>query len=137
MVESLVTGGVISAKVREWLMAKLRYPVLATIGDDGMPSLSVMWFDLDPRVDDLVLLNTRMGRRKECDLRRDNRLSLCFEQETDYVTLEGRAELIDDRERSLRDIQALARRYGDDPASFDGQQRVTVLMRVERVIRHS
>jgi len=64
-----------------------------------------------------------MGRRKECDLRRDNRLSLCFEQQTDYVTLEGRAELIDDRERSLRDIQALARRYGDDPASFDGQQR--------------
>lgn len=137
MVESLVTGSVISPEVRDWLMAELRFPVLATIGDDGMPSLSVMWFDLDPRLDDRVLLNTRMGRLKECHLRRDNRLSLCFEQETDYVTLEGRAELVDDRERSLRDIQALARRYGDDPTSFEGQQRATVLMRVERVIRHT
>ena len=31
------------------LMQELRFPVMATIGTrSGMPSLSVIWFDLDP-----------------------------------------------------------------------------------------
>jgi PPOX class probable F420-dependent enzyme len=137
MAEALVTRTVITPETREWLMQELRFPVMATIGSDGMPSLSVIWFDLDPDSDDIVLLNTKAGRLKELHLRRDNRLSLCFEQENDYVTLEGRAELVDDEERSLEEIKDLARRYGDDPEDFNGQHRVTILMRVERVIRHT
>ena len=45
-------------------------------------------------------------------------------------------ELDDDREASMRDIRALAERYGSNPDQFDGQERVTLRMRVERVIRH-
>jgi hypothetical protein len=45
-------------------------------------------------------------------------------------------ELDDDRERALADIQRLAVRYGDDPSDFAGQARVTIRMRVEKVIRH-
>ena len=45
-------------------------------------------------------------------------------------------ELIDDRERALEDIKHLARRYASNPEKFNGQQRVTILMRVHKVIRH-
>jgi hypothetical protein len=45
-------------------------------------------------------------------------------------------ELDDDRERALDDIRALAVRYGDDPDEFSGQQRVTIRLRVDKVIRH-
>jgi hypothetical protein len=63
-------------------------------------------------------------------------VSLCFEDELTWVALQGSVELDDDRDRSLADIQDLARRYGSDPAEFDGQQRATIRMRVEKVIRH-
>lgn len=126
----------IPPELRDWLTSELRFPVLATIAPDGLPSLSTMWFDVDPERDDTILLNTRIGRRKDRHLRRDPRASLCFNQGYDYVTLEGRVELDDDRERSLDDIKAIARRYRSNPAAFDGQERVTIRLRVERIHRH-
>ncbi len=118
-------------------MERLRFPVLATIDATGLPSQSTIWFDLDPERDDTILMNTRIGRRKERHLRRDPRASLCFNDGYDYVTVEGRAELDDDRARSLEDIKAIARRYRSDPANFEGQERVTIRLRVERIHRHS
>jgi hypothetical protein len=41
-----------------------------------------------------------------------------------------------DRERALADIKALARRYGSDPERFNGQERATLRLRVDRVVRH-
>jgi PPOX class probable F420-dependent enzyme len=135
MAEGINTRQTMSPETRSWLTEKLRWAVMGTIKSDGMPSLSVIWFDLADEPD-TILLNTRKGRFKEQHLRRDPRVSLCVEDKNDYVTLEGRAELVDDDERGLTDIQALARRYGSDPAEFEGQHRVTILVRVERVIRH-
>jgi PPOX class probable F420-dependent enzyme len=109
---------------------------MATIGADGMPSQSVIWFDLDPEQDDVVLMNTLAGRVKDQHLRRDNRVSLCFEDGYDYVTLEGYVDLLDDRAVALEQIKALARRYDSDPEEFNGQERVKIVMHVERVIRH-
>jgi PPOX class probable F420-dependent enzyme len=136
MPETLVAGTAITPEIRDWLMDEPRYPVMATIGADGMPSQSVIWFDLDPEQDDVVLMNTLAGRVKDQHLRRDNRVSLCFEDGYDYVTLEGYAELFDDREVALEQIKALARRYDSDPEEFNGQERVKIVMHVERVIRH-
>ncbi|MGH2356445.1 MAG: pyridoxamine 5'-phosphate oxidase family protein [Candidatus Limnocylindria bacterium] len=133
---ALTVESVLTDDLRAWLMRKLRYPVLAVNTPSGAPSQSVMWFDLDPDRPDTILMNTKLGRAKEGYLRRDPRISLCFEEGLTWVSLRGRAELDDDRERALADIQALARRYGDDPREFDGQQRLTVRMRVEKVIRH-
>ena len=133
---ALTIERVLSDELRDWLMAELRYPVLAVLTDEGAPSQSVMWFDLDPDRPDTILMNTKVGRAKDRYLRRDPRVSLCFEDALIWVALRGRVELDDDRERALADIQALARRYGDDPADFDGQQRVTIRMLVEKVIRH-
>ena len=126
----------ITPELREWLMKKLRFPVMATIGKDSMPKLSVIWFDLDPERDDVVLLNTLAGRVKDKHLRRDPRVSLCFEEGTDYVTIEGRAELSDDREKALANIWAMAHRYGQGEGSFAMGDRVDITVHVERLIRH-
>jgi hypothetical protein len=95
-----------------------------------------MWFELDADQPDTILMNTKVGRAKDRYLRRDARVSLCFEDDLTWVALRGRVELDDDRERALADIQRLAVRYGDDPAAFEGQARVTIRMRVEKVVRH-
>jgi PPOX class probable F420-dependent enzyme len=134
--EALTVHAVLPDDLREWLTAELRYPVMAVLTPDGSPNQSVMWFDLDPDVPDTILLNTKMGRAKERFLRRDPRMSLCFEEGLFWVALQGTAELDDDRDRALEDIKALARRYGSRPEQFDGQERVTVRMRVDKVVRH-
>ena len=81
--------------------------------------------------------NTLAGRVKDRQLRRDPRVSLCFEDGTDYVTIEGRAELSDDHEKALDNIWAMARRYGQGEGSFAMGDRVDITVHVERVIRHS
>ena len=133
---ALTIERVMSDELREWLTAELRYPILAALTTEGAPSQSVMWFALDPDQPDTILMNTKLGRAKDRYLRHDPRVSLCFEDELTWVALRGRVELDDDRERALADIQRLAVRYGDPPSRFDGQQRVTIRMRVEKVIRH-
>jgi len=70
------------------------------------------------------------------DLRRDPRVSLCFEDGIDYVTIEGRAELSDDHPKALENIWAMARRYGQGEGSFAMGDRVDITVHVERVIRH-
>ena len=136
MASSMETHATITPEIRAWLLRELRFPVMATIGKDGMPKLSVIWFDLDPERDDVVLMNTLAGRVKDKDLRRDPRVSLCFEEGTDYVTIEGRAELFDDHEKALANIWAMAHLYGQGEGSFALGPRVDIVMHVERVIRH-
>ena len=133
---ALTVEAVLTDDLRDWLMSKLRFPILAVLTGDGAPNQSVMWFDLDPVHPDTILMNTKVGRAKERFLRRDPRISLAFEDELTWVALQGRAELDDDRERSMADIMALARRYGSSGNEFAGQERVTFRMHVEKVIRH-
>jgi len=133
---ALTVERVMSDELRDWLTSELRFPVMAVLTTDGAPSQSVMWFDLDPDQPDTILMNTKVGRAKDRYLRRDPRVSLCFEDSLHWVALRGRVELDDDRDRALTDIKNLAVRYGDEPDEFEGQSRVTIRMRVEKVIRH-
>jgi PPOX class probable F420-dependent enzyme len=108
-----------------------RYAVIATINPSGMPQQTAIWYEVQG---DEVLLNTAAGRLKERNLRRDPRLSLCIVDGERYVTLYGRATLIDDRDQTQADIKRLAIRYhgpqqGEQQASsFARQQRVTIRM---------
>jgi PPOX class probable F420-dependent enzyme len=133
---ALTVERVLTDDLRAWLLAELRYPVLAVTMPNGAPNQSVMWFDLDPERPDTILMNTKVGRAKERWLRAEPRVSLAFEEGLTWVALQGTVELDDDRERSMADILALARRYRDAGAEFAGQQRVTIRMKVEKVIRH-
>jgi len=133
---ALTVTPILTDDLREWLMAQLRFPVLAVVTPDGAPNQSVMWFDLDPDRADTILMNTMTRRAKYRWLLREPRVSLCFEDELFWVALQGPVEMDADEERALADIKALARRYGSDPEVFNGQQRVTLRMRVEKVVRH-
>ncbi len=132
----LTVGAVITDDLRDWLMASQRFPVLAVVAEDGSPSQSVMWFDLDPAEPDTIIMNTKRGRAKERWLRRDPRVSVCFEDGLRWAAFKGRAEVDDDGERGQAGIAALARRYGGDPARYEGQERVVIRIRVEKVILH-
>lgn len=123
-------------ELRAWLTRELRFPVLAVLNSDGAPNQSVMWFELDAQQPDTILMNTLVGRAKERYLRRDPRVSLLFEEGLTWVAFQGRVELDDDPSRALADIKRLARRYHSDPARFDGQRRMTIRLRIEKVIRH-
>jgi PPOX class probable F420-dependent enzyme len=130
---SLDTETFLKPEHRTWLLERLRWPVLATIGAHGMPSQSVVWFDLDPN-EDVVLANTLAGRLKHKHLQRDPRVSLCFEDETNYMTIEGTAELSEDPE--MAGIWAMARRYGEGEGSFAKGDRINIRIRIQRVIWH-
>ena len=105
---ALTVERVMSDELRDWLTSELRFPVMAVLTTDGAPSQSVMWFDLDPDQPDTILMNTKVGRAKDRYLRRDPRVSLCFEDSLHWVALRGRVELDDDRDRALTDIKNLA-----------------------------
>ena len=130
---SLDTEAFLKPEHRAWLMAKVRWAVMATVGSHGMPSQSVVWFDLDP-TEDFVLLNTLAGRLKHRHLQRDPRVSLCFEDETNYLTIEGTAELSEDP--GMAGIWAMAHRYGEGEGSFSVGERINIRVRIERVIWH-
>ena len=127
---------VLSDDLRAWLVAELRYPVLAINTGDGPPSQSVMWFDIDRDDPDVIVMNTKVERLKYRQLQRDPRVSLLFEDGLEWYAMRGTVELDATFEPALESIKALARRYGSDPAKFDGQHRVIIRMRVEKIIRH-
>jgi PPOX class probable F420-dependent enzyme len=123
-------------KVRSFLQ-EARFAVAATINEDGSPHQTTMWYELQGG---RIMMNTRVGRIKEKNLRRDPRISFCVEDGYSYITLLGRAELDYDPERSQAGIKALATRYeGPEEAermvrnTFGKQQRVNIYMTIEAV----
>ena len=132
----LTVGAVLTDDLREWLMTALRHPVISVIAEDGSPSQSVMWFDLDPQDPNVIVMNTKRGRAKDRWLRRDPRISLCFEDGLRWAAFKGRVSIDDDGERAMESIRSLARRYGGDPDRYAGQERVILRFRPEKVIRH-
>jgi PPOX class probable F420-dependent enzyme len=129
----------LSDDVRTFL-EEARFAVLATVNANGSPQQTVMWYE--PRGDTIVM-NTRRGRKKDRNLIRDSRASLCIEDGFRYVTLEGVIEMVDDPATAQTDIAALARRYHDVAEAekmarevFASQERVTLLLHVERTDVH-
>jgi PPOX class probable F420-dependent enzyme len=133
---ALTVGSVLTEDLRQWLMAELRYAVLAVNSDDGPPSQSVMWFDLHPDRPDVIVMNTMVRRLKYRQLQADPRVSLLFEEGLRWVAMRGTVELDADFDRGQEGIRALARRYRGVPERYAGQERVVIRMRVEKVIRH-
>lgn len=125
----------LSDQVRDFLRER-RFAVLATIDETGLPQQTVMWYDLDS---DEVLMNTARGRLKDRYLQRDPRASVCVEDGYRYVTIAGTVTLDDDPARAQADIARLARRYEGERAdrmiaNFEQEARVTMRLRIERVI---
>lgn len=127
----------LSPAVRAFL-EESRFCVFATIGRDGLPQQTVLWYELQG---DTILMNTARGRVKDRNLRRDPRASFCVEDGYRYVTITGACELQwEDQARAQADIHRLAVRY-DGPeraermaaGQFRKEERQTIRMRIEAV----
>jgi PPOX class probable F420-dependent enzyme len=124
----------LSDDVRAFLEEE-RFAVLATVNANGSPQQTVMWYELRG---DTVVMNTKRGRKKDRNLIRDPRASLCVEDGFRYVTLKGTIEFVEDQTTAQADIAALAHRYHDAAKAeemarevFAPQERVTLLLHVE------
>ena len=127
----------LSEKARAFLNEK-RFAVLATINSDSTPQLTTMWYLLEG---DTIVMNTKAGRIKERNMRRDPRIAICVEDGYNYVTISGTVEMIDDPEIAQRDIYRLAVRYDGEEAArqkvadqFSKERRVTLHLKCEHVI---
>lgn len=127
----------LSPAVRAFL-AEPRFCVFATIAPDGMPHLTVVWYELQG---DEIMMNIGRKRAKFAYLRRDPRGSCCIEDGARYVTISGPCTLQwADQEAAQADIKRLATRY-DGPeraeeeaeSQFRHEERVTIRLRIARV----
>ena len=117
-----------------------RFAVLAAVNANSSPQQTVMWYELRG---DTIVMNTKRGRKKDRNLIRDPRASVCVEDGFRYVTLDGVSEFIEDPATAQVDIAALTRRYHDAYAAekmaqevFAPQERVTLRLHVARADVH-
>ncbi len=129
----------VDEKIRVFL-DEPRFAVLATINEDGTCQQTVMWYKLRG---DQILLNTARGRKKDRNLLRDTRISICVEDGYRYVTVAGVAELVGDQAIAQADIKELAIRYhgaeqGEMMArnQFEKEERITILLPADGVDAH-
>ncbi len=134
----------VSPAVRAFLEAP-RFASIATLDPDGTPRQSVVWYLLEG---DTLVINSKVGRRWPSNLLRDPRIAISVVDQADgyvWIGLTGSVEVIDDRERALADISAMARRYyPHDPEhaeamierTFRPQPRISFRVRVHEVHDH-
>ena len=107
--------------------------VLATIGADGRPQLSAVWFLAD---DDQIKLSLHKSRQKVKNLSANpaaNLFILDRSVPSRYLEIRGDVELSDDPEYAF--AERVGQKYGADLRSFDGDHpgRVVVTLRPVRV----
>ncbi len=72
-------------------------------------------------------------------LRRDPRASLIVHDQTDYlhyVSIRGRATLLDESATAVAEAMSQAERYSEDPDDFAAQPRVSFRIDVERLTEY-
>ena len=111
--------------------------VLATIGPDGLPQVTALWFLFD-QAEGLVRFSLSTARQKVKNLRaRPEASFLVLDPADPYRTLEirGRAELQPDDDYAFAD--RLGRKYGADLRAIDqglpGQRRLVVTLHPTKV----
>ncbi len=109
--------------------------VLATIGPDGFPQVTALWFLYDEG-EGAVRFSLNAARQKTKNLRaRPEASFLVIDPASPYRTLEirGRAELHPDDDYAVAD--EVGRKYGADFRTMDrpGEQRVAVTLRPTKV----
>jgi PPOX class probable F420-dependent enzyme len=117
-------------------VAGSRTGTLATVGPDGQPHLTAMWFGV---VDGQIWLETKAKSQKAVNLKRDPRVSFLLEDGLTYDTLrgvsfEGTAEIVDDPDTIFKvGVSVWERYYG--PYSEDMKPAVEMMMNKRVAVR--
>jgi len=129
----------LSEQARTFL-AEPRFASLATINPDGSVQQTVMWYSL--RGDEIVM-NTARGRKKDRNMLRDRRISICVEDGYRYVSISGEITLVDEQTQTQADILEMAVRYhgqerGDEMGRdvFGAQERISFHLPITHAIEN-
>lgn len=117
-------------------VASSRNGTLATIGPDGQPHLTAMWYAV---VDGEVWFETKAKSQKAVNLRRDPRITFLLEDGDTYDTLrgvsfEGTAEIVDDPDAIFRVGVSVWERY-TGPYTDEVKPAVDMMMNKRIAIR--
>jgi PPOX class probable F420-dependent enzyme len=126
-----MTATTIPATHRDLLGADVA--VLATIGADGRPQLSAVWFLIDG---DQLRVSLNTSRQKVKNLRANPAVNLFIldrARPTRYLEIRGDAEVTDDPDYAF--ATRVGAKYGADLRAYDGSnpQRVVVTVRPSRI----
>ena len=129
----------LSDKARAFL-EEPRFATLATINPDGSVQQTVMWYLVR---DDHIVMNTRRGRKKDRNMLRDPRVSICIEDGFRYVALRGEITLVEEQPQAQADILEMAIRYhskehGEEMGRdvFGKQERISIHLPITNVDEH-
>ncbi|MBU3063775.1 PPOX class F420-dependent oxidoreductase [Nocardia sp. NEAU-G5] len=94
-------------------LGRSRIITLATLGSTGLPHLTAMWYGV---VDGEIWFETKAKSQKAVNIRRDPRVTVLIEAGDSYdqlrgVSIEGRAEIIDDTEALFKVGVSVWERY--------------------------
>jgi len=111
------------------LLAKPNPAVITSLRPDGQPVSVATWYLLDDR----ILVNMDVGRKRLGYLHQDPRVSLTALDESSWythVSVQGRVvELLDDE--GLTDIDRLSRHYTGEPYPTRDRARVSAWIEIE------
>jgi PPOX class probable F420-dependent enzyme len=113
-----------------------RTGTLATIGSDGQPHLTAMWYGV---VDGEIWLETKVKSQKAVNLRRDPRVSFMIEDGDTYdslrgVSFEGTAEIVEDPDAIFRVGVSVWERY-TGPYTEEVKPAVDMMMNKRVAVR--
>jgi len=126
-------------------LAATRFATIATVDPDGGPRQAVIWYRLDG---DVIVLNSKVGRRWPSNLERDARISVAVHDQADgyrWVGVTGTVTIVEDQPTAQADIAEMARRYhADDPEKaerlvhdrFEQQLRVSFRISIDAIHDH-
>jgi PPOX class probable F420-dependent enzyme len=113
-----------------------RTGTLATIGTDGQPHLTAMWYGV---VDGEIWLETKVKSQKAVNLKRDPRVSFMIEDGDTYdslrgVSFEGTAEIVEDPDAIFRVGVSVWERY-TGPYTEEVKPAVDMMMNKRVAVR--
>jgi len=113
-----------------------RTGTLATIGSDGQPHLTAMWYGV---VDGEIWLETKAKSQKAVNVKRDPRVSFMIEDGDTYdslrgVSFEGSAEIVEDPDAIFRVGVSVWERY-TGPYTEEVKPAVDMMMNKRVAVR--
>ena len=125
---------------RAFVSEGTRTAKVSTVRADGSPHVAPVWFVLDGKD---LLFNTGEDTVKGRNLARDDRVALCVDDQRppySFVSLQGRAELIEDPDELRESAARIGARYmGEERAEEFGERNgvpgeLLVRVRIEKVV---
>ncbi len=122
-------------RIRKFFEEK-NFAFLSSLMKDGSPHVTPTWVDIE---DDIILINTALGRIKQINISRDPRIALSIiDQDNQYemVTVRGKVTEQITGDVAEKHIDKLARKYinlDKYPRRSKNEQRVILKIKPEKI----